>query len=101
MIDLEKDQLDTVRQILETHVPQCAVRVFGSRAKGTSTRYSDLDLALVCSAKIDWQQLESLKSAFSESDLPICIDIVDWHAVSDSFQRCIAEHYEVLIGGGK
>ncbi len=96
MIDLEKDHRTIVSHILESCVPECEVRVFGSRVKGTASRYSDLDLVIVCTDKIDWQQLELLKNAFSESDLPISVDIIDWHAVSDSFRQCITEQYEVL-----
>ena len=70
--------------------------MFGSRVKGGASRYSDLDLAIVCSEKLDWQQLESLKNAFSESNLPMCVDIVDWHAVSATFRRCIEENYEII-----
>ena len=99
MIDLDKDHCIIVCHILETFVPECEVRVFGSRVKGRASRYSDLDLAIVCTQKIAWQQLDSLKNSFSESDLPMCVDIVDWHAVSVSFRQCISEQYEIIKVG--
>jgi len=96
MIDLDEEHCIIVCHILESSVPECEVCVFGPRVKGSALCYSDLDLAIVCTDKIDWQRLESLRNAFSESDLPISVDIVDWYAVSDSFRRCIAEQYEIL-----
>ena len=50
MIDASPSQLDTVTRILAGHVPECEVRVFGSRATWTAKDYSDLDLAVVGSA---------------------------------------------------
>ena len=96
MIDLSQAQLECVRRILQQHAPGIEVRVFGSRVKGTARRFSDLDLALVASSKLSWKQLEALKNAFSESDLPILVDVVDWWAISDSFRECISDHYEIL-----
>ena len=46
MIDLDLDHLSIVRHILENCVPECEVRVFGSRVKGGASRYLDLDLAI-------------------------------------------------------
>jgi len=96
MIDLDKEYLDEVRRILRDYVPDCEVRVFGSRVDGTAKRYSDLDLALVSSKKLDSQQLARLKDAFSLSDLPIMVDILDWSATSLEFRKAIERQFEVL-----
>jgi hypothetical protein len=39
---------------------------------------------------------KALKDAFSASDLPIAIDVVDWHAISPEFRAEIERGYEVL-----
>lgn len=96
MIDLAPEHLETVRRILAEHVPGCEVRAFGSRTDGTAREYSDLDLALVGDGKLDWGALEALKDALSASDLPIAIDVVDWHAISPEFRAVIERGYEVL-----
>ena len=59
-------------------------------------KWSDLDLAIVGSAKLEQHALYDLKEAFEESDLPICVDVLDWHAISQEFQAVIAEGYEVI-----
>ena len=40
--------------------------------------------------------MRQLKEAFEESGLPIRVDVLDWHAISDAFKNVIAEEYEVI-----
>ncbi len=63
---------------------------------GTAAQFSDLDLALVGEKQIEFKQLEKIKSAFSESKLPFLVDVVDWHAISEDFQKIIENNF-VLI----
>jgi predicted nucleotidyltransferase len=96
MIDLEARHLETVRRILAAHLPLVEVRVFGSRVRGTSGRFSDLDLAIVGDGPLPVDRLEALRDAFSASDLPILVDVLDWHAVSPAFRAVIDAGYEPL-----
>jgi predicted nucleotidyltransferase len=100
MIDLEKKYLDEVKRILQKHVPDCEVRAYGSRISGGARKYSDLDLVVVGKTEIGWSKIEDLKEAFAESDLPITVEVLDWHAVSDSFHRVIEEEYEIIQEAG-
>ena len=96
MIDLNPIHLETVRRILAEHVPTCEVRAFGSRVTWTAKDYSDLDLAVVGVAALDRGTLEWMREAFEESDLPIQVDVLDWHGISQSFQEVIGGDYAVL-----
>ena len=98
MIDLNPKHFETVQHILAQHVPGCEVRAFGSRVKWTAKDYSDLDLAVVSSKPLSWRQRGQLTEAFEESDLPIRVDVLDWHTISDGFKKIIAEEYEVIQG---
>lgn len=104
MIDLSPNHLKTVMQILAEHVPACEVRVFGSRVTCSAKKYSDLDLAVVGVTALDRHTLARLKEAFEDSDLPILVDVLDWHEISESFQEVIARDYAVLqkmpVGAG-
>ena len=95
-VDLNPDHLGTVKAILADHVPECEVRAFGSRATWTARDYSDLDLAVVGEGPLDWPTLSRLKEAFEESDLPMRVDVLDWHATSESFREVIERDYVVL-----
>ena len=97
MIDLAPKHLAEVKRILAEHVPGVEVRAYGSRVSGTARNHSDLDLALLAEEIIDRRTLEAIKDAFSESDLPFMVDVLDWHAVSDSFRQAIlGRGYELV-----
>ena len=96
MIDLNPKHFETVQHILTKHVPGYEVRAFGSRVKWTAKDYSDLDLAVVGNKLLSWKQRWQLAEAFEESNLPIRVDIVDWHAISEDFKKIIAAQYEVI-----
>ena len=98
-VDLNPNHLGTVKAILAEHVPECEVRAFGSRATWTAKDYSDLDLAVVGEGPLDWRTLDRLKEAFEESDLPMRVDVLDWHNTSESFREVIEREYEVLQQG--
>lgn len=89
-IDLRPDHAKIVHEIIARHLPAgVSVRVFGSRAKWTAKPHSDLDLALKGKEPLPRSVLGDLAEAFSESDLPFRVDIVDWHNVAPSFQAVI------------
>src|SRR4030095_10230805 len=96
MVDLRPDQLATVRAILQAEVPECEVWAFGSRAKWTAKDASDLDLALVSRTRLSQSRLGRLREAFTYSYLPIKVDVVDIHRVSDEFRKIIENQKVVL-----
>ena len=89
MIDIDPKYLVEIKKTLKTIAPDYEVRVFGSRVTGHAKEFSDVDLALIGKEKIDWQLIEQLKDAFSESDLPYMVDVLDWNAISKEFQNLI------------
>jgi len=92
MIDLSKEHLILVQKILKQHLPNFEVRAFGSRVQGKSRPYSDLDLVLMGKKALDWREIETLKNAFSESDLPMSVDVADWHTLSEEFRKIVSEN---------
>jgi len=95
-LDISPEQWRLVRAILEKHVPEYGVWAFGSRVKGTAKPYSDLDLVIMSASPLPLDITASLKEAFSESNLPWRVDIVDWASISDSFKQVI-ERDKVLL----
>ena len=96
MIDLPPLYLEIIKRILKEYVPGCDVRVFGSRVNGTAKKHSDLDLAVVDKEKIPTRKMNALREAFEDSDLPIRVDVLDWHAISADFRAIIEKRFEVL-----
>jgi uncharacterized protein len=89
MIDATPLELDTVRQILARHVPDCEVWAFGSRVTGTSRPHSDLDLVVMTSEPIPRRTLVRMEEDLEESPLPFRVDVLDWSRVSPEFRRII------------
>ena len=90
MIDLAPESLAIVRNLLAELLPDCEVRAFGSRVTGNAKPYSDLDLVLRGPARLPLGRLTAVREAFAESDLPIRVDVIDWHAISENFRTIIA-----------
>jgi predicted nucleotidyltransferase len=99
MIDIEEKDLAEIQRILSEQAPDCEVRAFGSRIEGNAEKYSDLDLVLIGSKKLNWREIESLKDAFAASDLPIIVDVIDWHTLSDEFKAVIEKSCEIIKKG--
>lgn len=94
MIDLSRQDMERICQILREHIPSVEVRVFGSRVRGTATPCSDLDLALLGEEPLSLSVLGGLREAFEDSDLSFRVDLVDWHRISDSFKEVIENEFE-------
>jgi predicted nucleotidyltransferase len=98
-IDLPADHRRLVLSILAAHLPQgSAAWVFGSRASGRARPFSDLDLAIDAGRRLTLDEVASLAEAFTESDLPYKVDVVDWHGIDERFRQMIMAEREVLGG---
>lgn len=96
MINVSQDHLEVIKKILKKHIPDCEVRVFGSRINKKTKPYSDLDIAVMGSKKLSRRILYSLKDAFAESDIPFRVDVLDWHAISKEFKHVVDKDYKVI-----
>ncbi len=88
-VDIAPKDLETVKQILAHHVPEYDVYVFGSRAQHAARKFSDLDLAVITDKPLEALRRAELKEAFSESDLPFKVDVVDWADTKEAFRKII------------
>ena len=96
MIDLAPEPLAIVRRLLAALLPDCEVRAFGSRVTGNAKPHSDLDLVLLGPTRLPLDRLAAVREAFAESELPIRVDVIDWHAISENFRNIIAAKFEIL-----
>lgn len=87
MFDLTATQITEVKRILAEFVPECTVRVFGSRAVGTHRHYSDLDLALCGKTPLEFSRMNRLREALQNSTLPFRVDFIDEHSASETFKN--------------
>lgn len=95
-LTITNEELAIVKQILQTHIPNLEVWAFGSRVKGNAKPYSDLDLAVITREPLSLQAHADLVDAFSESDLPWKVDIVDWALLTENFKHVVQSQYMVV-----
>ena len=100
-IDIVPADLEIVRQILQDFVPEIEVRAFGSRVAWSARETSDLDLALMTDERLPDSCSMNLREAFSESELPFKVDLIDWATTSDNFRKVIESEYVVVQVGDK
>ena len=70
---LEPSELALLRTVFRRHPGVSAVKLFGSRAKGTHTPQSDIDLALW--GDVDALQAEAIAAELDELPLPYQFDV--------------------------
>lgn len=97
MLDLASADLGELRRILDRHVPDAEVWAYGSRVTGGAHEGSDLDLVIrSCGATSRSAVLGRLRQAFSESDLPMLVDVQDWERIPGPFRREIEKDYVIV-----
>ena len=83
--------LALVRALTRQHAPNCQFYAFGSRTIGHAADrqrvkpHSDLDLA-IAGEPLALEQLFALRDAFSQSDLPMRVDIVQAEDLPDGWK---------------
>lgn len=83
--------LAVVQALLHQHAPLHTAFAFGSRVVGSAqdrarvNPHSDLDSALT-GTPLPLEQMFSLREAFSESDLPMRVDIVDMRDLPEGWK---------------
>ena len=97
-LGLTAEQKAIALQILQEHLPADAmIWVFGTRARGQARPYSDLDLAIDAGRHLSLVETGDLAEAFSESDLPWKVDVVDWRALEPRFASLIEADLVPLV----
>jgi predicted nucleotidyltransferase len=98
VLHLPSHYLQMVRDILHQHLPHADVWAYGSRVNGDYYDASDLDLVVRQPSELSRRQekLWQVAAAFSDSDLPIIVQIVDWAGIPAAFHEEIEVAYVVV-----
>ena len=95
-LQISAEQLEKIKKIIKENYPNAIVWAYGSRVSGNSHEGSDLDLVVTDFGKTNGS-ISMLREAFSESDIPILVDIRYWNDLPVSFQNEIKKNYIVLL----
>lgn len=100
LIDITPEEQAIVLRILNEIAPDREVRAFGSRVTGKAKPFSDLDLAIMGDEPLSLETRARLEEAFSESELPWKVDVLDWSSTEKTFIDAIMtqqDNIEMLI----
>jgi predicted nucleotidyltransferase len=84
-IQIEESDFRVLKEILRKYPYK--FYVYGSRARGNASRYSDLDI--FCKEKIMDSDLVNLKTELEESNLTIKVDVLDLGSCLEEFAALI------------
>jgi predicted nucleotidyltransferase len=84
----EKNYLDKLKLLILAHTKNYPVKVFlfGSHAKNTTHRYSDIDIAILPIAPLPMNFISELKEKIEESTIPYHVDVVDLLQTDENFR---------------
>ena len=74
-------------EIIAKQLTECKVYLFGSRARGIYQPGADIDLALDAGKPIDFRVLFKIQDEIEDSTIPLMVDLVDLHSVSDKLRN--------------
>jgi predicted nucleotidyltransferase len=95
-IAIKVQDRDTLVSLIGQFLPRTPVWAFGSRTRGTSQPWSDLDLVAFTRAE-QRPRVSLLKEALEESNLPFRVDLLEWDRIPADFKETIKAGYVILI----
>lgn len=80
MIHAPEEWIPLIKKILRFHLENGQrVILFGSRATGVRLKkHSDFDFCIKGEDKQDWRTMMELREGFTNSSLPVRVDVADW-----------------------
>ena len=84
-LQLEEKHWNIIQQILSKYPYK--FYIYGSRAKGTARKYSDLDLCY--QEEVPLSIISRLREEFTESNLPFEVELVNWKHMRPVFREMI------------
>lgn len=94
---IKPEQLKILTDIFKSYCPNADVWAYGSRVRGTAHAGSDLDLAVKNFNDENCTIIE-LRELIQNSDIPFLVDINEFDALPDYFQKEILKKYVVIYG---
>lgn len=86
-----------IKQTVYKYLPaDYKVFIFGSRARGTNRKYSDVDIGLKGPQKISLKTIFRLKEEFFDSNIPYMVDVADFSGEETSFKKLAVKNVVYL-----
>lgn len=86
---IDRVSKDKIIAIISALVPDATIYLFGSRARGTQSKWSDIDIALEANQPISRFVLGEVMSIFEASNILYKIQVVDINSVNEAMRESI------------
>jgi predicted nucleotidyltransferase len=73
--------------IIAALVPEASIYLYGSRARGKHSQWSDIDVALDAGQELERLRVGELNDIMAALNIPYKVDVVDFHAVSEQMRN--------------
>lgn len=97
-MDRTRDYFDTAAKIILKYLPNAKIYLFGSRAIKKHREGADMDIAIDINEKISTSLLFAINDEIEESKIPVFVDVLDWHAVSNEMRQQIKQDGIIWTG---
>lgn len=88
---ISKETKEKIIAIISALVPHAKIYLFGSRARKTHSRSSDIDIAIDAGKALPHAAIDEMVSVFSATNIMEKIDVVDIHQVPNEMRDSIAQ----------
>ncbi len=88
---LTAEETNFLKTKIQEYFPSDEILLFGSYAQGNARINSDVDICIKSKGPLKASQWQLLIDDFEESNFPKKIDIIDFHRVSEDFQKIITK----------
>lgn len=89
MENVDKATQEKIVSLITALIPDAKIYLFGSRARQTHSKWSDIDLALDAGRVLPNAKVDEVKSVLEATNMPYVVDVLDFHSVSADMQTSI------------
>lgn len=75
--------------VLKALFPDAKIFLFGSRARGTHTKFSDVDIAIDAGEKMPLTAIGEARDVMEALYIPYKVDMVDYHRIPEEMRKLI------------
>ena len=86
---IKKEYKEKLIKLIEKHLPNAKIYLFGSRATGAHSKSSDIDIAIDANKKADKNKIALIRLSINDLNIPFDVDIVDFNSVPEKMRNRI------------
>ena len=88
-MSIREEDKNKIIRLISALQPDVKIYLFGSQATGTSSRGSDVDIALDAGKRMDRVDVGEIRDVLNETNILYKFDVVDFRGVPENMQKMI------------